>query len=109
MRFYFDEMVTRKAVDPLIQRGHEVLLATDAGMRQKADSEHLAYATSLGMVMVTFDRPFAGRTMNHTDHAGLVCITGAEQDDIGRIVALLHDFAEKHRPEDAVGLVFWLR
>jgi len=106
--FYFDEMMVREAARQLIQRGHSVVMAVDVGMVKKDDdTEHLPYAAANNLVMVTFDRPFAGRTMKRGDHGGLVCLSGA-QDNIGNIVRTLSQFAEQHSPEDVVGQVFWL-
>jgi predicted nuclease of predicted toxin-antitoxin system len=110
IRFYFDEHMRRKVRDAVEARGHEAIMATDVGMRQKDDdTEHLPYATENGMVMVTFDRPFAGRTMSRTDHAGLICLSESIRYDIGAQIRALVEFAENHTPESVEGRVFWLR
>ncbi len=105
--FYFDEMMPRATAEQLTRRGHTVVMAIDVDMTEKADPEHLAYATEEGHVMVTFDRPFAGITSKSTEHGGLICLSGT-QDDIGNMVRKLTAFAEQHAPEDVAGLVFWL-
>jgi predicted nuclease of predicted toxin-antitoxin system len=106
--FYLDEMVSRKIAEQLIRRGYSAVLAVDMSMAEKDDlTEHLPRATEQERVLVTFDRPFAGRASGLTDHAGLVCLTCA-QDDIGSAVHALTEFAEQHSPEDAAGHVFWL-
>jgi hypothetical protein len=69
--------------------------------------EHLAYARVQELILVTFDRPFAGRTQKHSDHGGLICLT-LPQDDIGGIVRALTEFSEIYTAEDAAGQVFWL-
>jgi predicted nuclease of predicted toxin-antitoxin system len=106
--FYFDEMMSRKAAEQLIQRGYTVVTANDVGMREKADSDHLVYATAHGPGMVTFDRRFAGQVASKTDHRGLVCLAGT-QDNIGGIVRALAAFAEQHTSEEVTGHVFWLK
>ncbi|MBN1284657.1 MAG: DUF5615 family PIN-like protein [Anaerolineae bacterium] len=107
--FYFDEMMPRDVADELIRSGHKVLMAVDAGMVGKDDmTEHLEFAAERSYVLVTRDRPFAGRAMKRTDHAGLICWTGA-QNDFGGLVRALSDFAARRRPEDAAGQVFWLK
>ncbi|GAB4513616.1 MAG: hypothetical protein OHK0046_14530 [Anaerolineae bacterium] len=107
MIFYFDEMMSRRAAKQLIERGYQVVLATDVGMRAKTDPEHLAFATLNDYIMVTFDRPFAGQTAKSTDvHGGLICLAG-RQDDIGLVVRTLIDFADTHQPENVKGQVFW--
>lgn len=70
--FYFDEMLRRAVAVELIRRGYNVVLANDVGMTEKDDdTEHLPYAIARGLVVVTLDAPFAGRTLQKTDHAGL--------------------------------------
>ena len=105
--FYFDEMMSRKAAEQLTERGCSVIMAQDIGMQEKTDLEHLAYATENKLVLVTFDRPFAGRTVQTDNHSGLICLSG-NQDAIGMIVRTLIAFNEQHMPEDAVEQVFWL-
>ncbi len=106
--FYFDEMMVRKAAEQLSQRGHTVVMANDVGMTEKDDdAEHLPYATANNLVVVTFDRPFAGRAMKRDNHTGLICLSGP-QDNIGGIVQALSQFAEEHETEDVQGQVFWL-
>jgi len=63
--FYFDEHIARVVAEGLIAQGYQVTMAIDVGMEGKDDdTEHLALAAEKGLVMVTFDRPFAGRTMS---------------------------------------------
>ena len=110
IRFYFDEHIARTAAEGLIARGYEVTMAIDVGMGGKDDdTEHLAVASAGGLVMVTFDRPFAGRTMSRTDHAGLICLSESIRNDIGAIIRVLSEFADKYTPETASGRVFWLK
>jgi predicted nuclease of predicted toxin-antitoxin system len=105
--FYFDEMMSRAAANQLINRGIVVVLANDVGMTKTDDSDHLAYATQYGHVMVTFDRPFAGRTTKSMNHSGLICLSGS-QDDIGMMVRTLTDFVETYTNTEVNGKVFWL-
>lgn len=105
--FYFDEMMSRKAAEQLVQNGYSVVMAQDVGMQQRTDPEHLAYATENKLILVTFDRAFAGRTSQTDDHSGLICFSGS-QDAIGMIIGNLMTFAEQHTPETANGHVFWL-
>jgi hypothetical protein len=106
--FYLDEMVSRKVAEQLIRHGYNATLAVDVDMVEKDDlAEHLPVATEQGRVPVTFDRPFAGRPSQLTEHAGLICLT-CGQDDIGGAVRALTEFAEQHTPEEAARRVFWL-
>ena len=109
LRFYFDEHIRRAVARGLMERGFEAVMAVDVDMVGKDDdTEHLPYATAHSMVMVTFDRPFAGRTMSNFDHAGLICLSENIRDDIGAISRALVDFAEQHTEEQSAGRVFWL-
>lgn len=107
--FYFDEHMNRSVTDALIRLGYTVVMAVDVDMMGKDDdSEHLPYATEHGLVMVTFDHPFAGRTMARSDHKGLVCLAYSIREDIGRTVEVLAEFADLYDPQKDAGQVFWL-
>jgi len=108
VKFYLDEMMPRAVAEQLGLRGYRAIMANDVGMTEKSDPEHLTYATEQGLVVVTFDRKFAGLTAQlEIQHAGFVCLSGT-QDQIGRIVRTLTEFAEQYTAEDAVRRVFWL-
>jgi predicted nuclease of predicted toxin-antitoxin system len=107
--FYFDEHIDRKITRALIKRGYQVIMAVDVGMESKDDdTEHLPYATENNLVMVTFDQPFAGRTMSRSDHKGLVYLNQQIRHDIGKIIDVLADFADLYEPERDAGQVHWL-
>jgi predicted nuclease of predicted toxin-antitoxin system len=107
--YYFDEHMSRLIADELVKRGVKVVMAVDVGMMGKDDdSEHLTYATEHALVMVTFDHPFAGRTMSRSDHAGLVCLPYSIRDNIGICIKLLEEFAQLYDPSRDLGQVFWL-
>ena len=107
--FYFDEHMNRTIADALERRGYHVVMAVDADMEGKDDdTEHLPYATENHLVMVTFDHPFAARTMSRTDHPGLICLAYSIRDDIGRVVEVLAEFAELYNSQRDAGQVFWL-
>ncbi len=107
--FYFDEMMSRLVAEALQQHGYSVLMAFDAGMIDRDDdSEQLPFAAARGLVLVTMDRPFAGRALAMGDHAGVICWTG-EQNNFGKQIGALSAFANTHSPEDVKGQVFWLK
>ena len=107
--FYFDEHMNRAVADGLIKRGHHVILAVGVGMTGKDDdSEHLPYADERNLIMVTFDHPFAGRTMSRSDHPGLICLSYDLREDIGGMVRALDEFAKLYDAERDSGQVFWL-
>jgi predicted nuclease of predicted toxin-antitoxin system len=107
--FYFEEHLSRAVADGLIRRGYTVIMAVDVGMEIKDDdTEHLVYARERGLVMVTFDHPFAGRVMSRSDHTGLVCLGYSIRENIGRMMDVLTEFAELYDPQRDAGQVFWL-
>jgi predicted nuclease of predicted toxin-antitoxin system len=107
--FYFDEHAPRAVQRAIIERGYPVVMAVDVGMKSKDDdTEHLPYAAEHGLVIFTRDRPFAGRVSKRTDHAGLICWTGND-DDMGGMIRVLTAFAEQHTAEQVIGQVYWLK
>jgi predicted nuclease of predicted toxin-antitoxin system len=109
IRFYFDEHMPRAVEKGLGNQGYTVVMAVDVDMIDKDDdTEHLPFATSENAVVVTRDKPFAGRTAKRSDHAGLICWTGAD-DDFGGMIRALIDFAQKYTPDEVTGQVFWLK
>jgi hypothetical protein len=108
--FYFDEHLPRSVAKGLIERGCKVVMAIDVEMVGKDDdTEHLRYATEHNLVMVTFDRPFTGRTVERTDHAGLICMSESIRNNIGGMIRLLLPFSQQKTSEDVAGQVFWLK
>lgn len=108
--YYFDEHMDRDVARGLEKRGVNVVMPADVGMRQKEDdTEHLPYATEHGLVMVTFDHPFAGRTMERTDYIGLICLSPYLIGNIGRQIELLWEFAQLFDAEKDTAKVTWLR
>jgi predicted nuclease of predicted toxin-antitoxin system len=108
--FYFDEHMDRNVAKALMNRGYTVIMAVDVGMEGKDDDTgHLPYATEHGLVMVTFDHPFTGRTLARTDHVGLICLAYELRRDVGKMIEVLAEFAELYDPENDEGQVFWLK
>jgi predicted nuclease of predicted toxin-antitoxin system len=109
IRYYFDEMMSRLVAEALQKRGYDVVMASDVDMIDKDDDlEHLPYATVHQLVLVTMDKPFAGRTLARIDHTGLVCWMG-EQNNFGNQIAALSNFAASHSLEETKGHVFWVK
>lgn len=108
VKFYFDEMMPRRVAVQVAARGYEVIMAVDVEMIGKADPDHLAYATEHEAMLFTRDAPFAGMTARRTDHAGLICWTGAD-NDFGGMVDKLTEFANAHTMDDVEGQVYWIK
>jgi predicted nuclease of predicted toxin-antitoxin system len=106
--FYFDEHMNRAVADALKERGYEIIMAVDVDVVGKDDDSHLAYATQYNLVTITFDHPFAGRTLSRTDHPGMVCLAYSIREDIGRMIEVLAEFADLYDAQKDTGQVFWL-
>ncbi len=106
--FYFDEHMRRVVANALSSAGYPCVMAVDVGMAGKPDEQHLAYATEKQMVMVTFDRPFAGITMRRTDFFALLCLQQDFREDVGGMIALLTEFAELFDENKDTGKVHWM-
>ncbi len=56
IRIYLDEdAMSRSLISALRSRGVDVTVASDVGMRGRSDAEHLAYATTQGLVLFSFN------------------------------------------------------
>ncbi|MDQ5823568.1 MAG: DUF5615 family PIN-like protein [Chloroflexota bacterium] len=47
--------MSRSLINALRSRGVDVTVAADVGMRGRSDAEHLAYATTQGLVLFSFN------------------------------------------------------
>ncbi len=84
-------------------------MAVDKGMVEKNDlTDHLPYASQMDAVLVTADRPFAGRASEILSHNGVICWTGSLAD-IGGMIRALTDFALNTPAASTAGRVFWLK
>jgi hypothetical protein len=108
IKYYFDEHMPRVVADGLAQRDISVIMAFDAGMAGQPDELHLQCATEQKAVLVTRDKPFAGRSKAQAEHSGVICWTGA-QDDFGGMIRVLAAFAENHTTDSVEQQVFWLK
>jgi predicted unusual protein kinase regulating ubiquinone biosynthesis (AarF/ABC1/UbiB family) len=107
-RYYFDEHMRRVVANALIQAGFPTIMAVDVGMVGKSDDDHLAYATQAQMIMVTFDRPFAGVTMRRSNFYALLCVSEEFRQDIGGTIELLKEFGALFDSEQDTGKVHWM-
>jgi predicted nuclease of predicted toxin-antitoxin system len=107
IKYYFDEMMSGKVAKQLATYNIEVVVANDTGMTDKDDlAEHLPYATEKGLVLVTFDRKFAGLALVQGGHTGVVCLSGP-QNDVGYMIHTLIEIAEQYTLETIAGVVIW--
>jgi hypothetical protein len=87
LRLYFDEdSMTHALIMALRARGVDVASALDAGMVERPDEEHLAYATAEGRALYTFNiadfsRLHAAWLGAARSHAGLILCRPAAVHD----------------------------
>ncbi len=100
LRYYFDENMDGRLAEQLRKRGIDVLRAEDAGRAGKGipDSEQLAYAASLGRVIVTRDHHFEMLAYTYYPHAGIIWLQ--KEDSIGNYIGFLEYAAHVLEPED---------
>jgi predicted nuclease of predicted toxin-antitoxin system len=82
-RFYADENFSYPVVERLRALGHDVLTVQEAGERGGDDARVLAYATSTGRAVLTFDRRDFER-LHRADpaHTGIVSCKGDDPDTL---------------------------
>src|SRR5690242_19747706 len=100
LRYYFDEHVKSAIAEQLQQRGIDVLTAQAAGRAglQIPDADQLAFAASLGRVLVSEDRDFTRLAYTQLPHAGVVVLQ--RQVSIGEYVGFLETLALATEADD---------
>jgi predicted nuclease of predicted toxin-antitoxin system len=107
--YYFDEHLAMAVAKQLRKKGYQVVRSVEVNMTgADDDTGHLPYATQNQLVMVTFDREFAGRITKRTDFYGLVCLSEKYRRDYGKMIEVLEEFAQLFEPEKDTGIVYWL-
>ena len=98
LRYYFDEHFAELA-EPLRKRGIDVLTTQEAGRagHKVPDWDQLAYATSLGRVIVTKDHHFDVLAYTHQPHMGIIRIQ--RENSLGNYIDYLEYVARVFEPE----------
>ncbi|HKS92072.1 MAG TPA: DUF5615 family PIN-like protein [Tepidiformaceae bacterium] len=112
LAFYLDDNVERRALaKELERRSVDVLRATDAGYHAALDEVHLAFATSVGRVVVTSDEDFHSIhwawVAQQRMHAGIVMV--APDMSIGERVAGLCALNDTYTKELVRNQLIFLR
>lgn len=99
LSYYFDEHMKSAIARQLRSRGIDVLTAQEAGRAGKEipDSDQLAYATSLGRVIVTRDHHFEVLAYTQRPHAEIIRLQ--KEDTIGNYIEFLEYAAHVYEPE----------
>jgi hypothetical protein len=93
MRFHLDENVDHAIAAGLRNRGIDVTTATDAGLLEASDEDHIAFALAEQRVTFTHDRDFLRLHAAGLEHAG-IAICGRGSRGVREIIlglALIHD------------------
>jgi Domain of unknown function (DUF5615) len=113
IRLFMDEMVHKRLAESLRDLGYDAVSCQEAGRANQgySDEEQLAYATSEGRAILTFnmvdffplDRAWKaiGRS-----HAGIVVSPAIE--DFGTLLRAVRRHLESHEPERQHDLLLWL-
>ena len=113
LRFYLDEDSMRRAlVEGLRARGVDVLTALEAGMIERGDDEHLAFATAEGRALLSFNvgdfaRLHAAWLARGAVHAGIV-LAPQQRYPLGELIRRLAALAAARSAEDLQNRVEFL-
>ena len=88
IRYYMDQHYPAEVTAGLRRKGIKVLTAQEAGRCGLSDADQLAYATSAGRVMVSFDPDFLALHQSGVAHAGIAWCP-QQKYGIGMLVQLL--------------------
>lgn len=72
IRFYLDEQMSKAVAIGMRNRGMDVVMANDVGMRGAKDIEHLTKARQLNRVIVTKDSDFLRLHAKQIPHSGII-------------------------------------
>ena len=100
LSYYFDEHVDGRIANGLRRRSIDVLTAQEAGRagRKIADPDQLAYASTLGRVIVAQDHHFEMLAYVQLPHAGVIWLQ--QEDSIGNYTEFLEYIAKTTEPEE---------
>ncbi len=98
IRFYLDEHVAHAVANGLANRGVDVLTASDAGMLEASDLEHLAIASAANREIFSLDTDFLRFHSAGHEHAGIVF--APQQTEIGLIIGGLMLVFELMSPDE---------
>jgi predicted nuclease of predicted toxin-antitoxin system len=100
LRYFFDEHIKSAIAEQLRQLGIDVLTAQFVGRAGIGipDEDQLAYATSMGRVLVTEDRDFISLAHTQLPHTGVAMLQRALS--IGEYVEYLELLARTTEPDE---------
>ncbi len=108
LRLYMDEDFMRTALARgLRERGMDILTAQEAGMVERSDADHLAFAAGAGRVLCTFNvgdfwRLHSEYLANARTHAGIILVP-QQRYGVGEVLRRLLRLAATLSAEDMIG------
>jgi hypothetical protein len=115
IRIYLDEdAMSRSLINALRSRGVDVTVASDVGMRERSDAEHLTYASAQGLVLFSFNTNHymalhTSLLQQGQSHAGL--ILSRQHYNVGemmrRILKIVAHFSAEEMKDRVVFLSAW--
>jgi uncharacterized protein with PIN domain len=88
-KFYLDTHIPKAVAEQLRMRGVTVIRCEEIGLAEADDVEHLEYATSQNLIMISHDRDFwtlHGLWLNQgLRHAGIVLISRQFQGQVSKL------------------------
>lgn len=107
IRFFFDQHYPLAIATGLRQRGVDVLTAQDACRCGLPDAEQLAFATTEGRVVATFDPDYLALHQGGVAHAGIAWCK-APKHPIGTLIQLLFLLHAVYEPDEMKNRVEYL-
>lgn len=107
VRFHLDEHITHTIATELRQRGVDVTVTTEAGLRTYSDDAQMAFIQQEKRVLVTCDHGFLTRHAEGETHYGIVYYPTGKRS-IGEVVAFLFLMHEVVSAEEMTGHVEYL-
>ena len=107
IRFHLDEHIHSAIATGLRQRGIDVTMSADVGLRGASDEQHLEFARQSGRVLVTQDKDFLQLHALGLLHAGIAyCKQGSRS--IGHMLRALIVIYDSMSPDEVRGQLLYL-
>ena len=107
IRFHFDEHVPRRLALALRERGIDVTIPADVGLKRASDRRHLEFARAEGRVLVTNDRDYLRLHAQHVPHCG-IALYADQHRSIGSLVESLVAMADIYDSQDMLSHVEYI-
>src|SRR5262245_3101749 len=100
IRFHLDEHCPHAIADGLRRHGIDVTTATDAGLLEATDGDHLAFCVAHARVIFTRDEDYLSLNARRVPHRGIIYCHQKNRLSIGEIIDSLRLIWEVYEPEE---------